>query len=312
VSSAVGQHSPFELLRTLFKGGLFLRNFVLSNDGDIKKVISRLTRCLFPNRAFLAVETADSQTFVAHVASGFMAELNASSGPASRQIIEFISQILEQQRNTGKLRWKRGVFAVLVGLDGSGKTTVARKLCGLAAMRERFTEVRYFHWLPSLSKPTEFPLPDPKPVPRKPKLQPNLWRSAISIQRLFKNIVLSNLAYWLHFGWRFRRSALLLTDRYYYNYFLDPASVRYYGPDSVLNWARRFFPKPDVVIVFQTSPEILRSRKQELSEEEILRQNQLLRALDFRARQTFTVDASLPVPHVTAAVMNAILKIAHE
>ena len=227
-------------------------------------------------------------------------------------MIEFISKMFQNRKAARKFRPKRGLFVVLVGLDGSGKTTVARKLCGLVAGEGRFDSVHYFHWLPRLSKHAEFSFPDLNPVPRKRKLEANIWRSSISIIRLLKNILLTNLAYWSRLHWRLRRNALILMDRYYYNYYLDPASVKYYGPGWLLEWARRLFPKPDLVVVLKTRPQILLSRKQELSEEEVLRQIQVLDRLQFRAGHTIEVDASLSPGEVARKVMEKILEVADE
>jgi len=141
----------------------------------------------------------------------------------------------------GRLPYSRGAMVVLVGLDGSGKTTVARNICSLAAQRERFRKVRYFHWLPSILGRSEIPLPEYRNLPRKPALRPNTLRSWLSAARLFKNIVRANISYLIRVRPLLRAGSLVLVDRYFYNYFLDPVSVKYYGPAWLLERA----PRPD-------------------------------------------------------------------
>src|SRR6266436_4096588 len=86
-------------------------------------------------------------------------------------------------------RKTRGAFVVLVGLDGSGKTTVARKICCRVAARNSFHQVRYSHWQPKLTRQTRFPLPDFTEVPRKKPQKKNVVRWLTSALRLFKNLV---------------------------------------------------------------------------------------------------------------------------
>jgi thymidylate kinase len=209
------------------------------------------------------------------------------------QIIQFIASILEPRLQPRPAR-QRSALVVLVGLDGSGKTTVAREICCQAARTENFRGIRYFHWRPAVFGQAALPLPEFRNVPRKPRLNGNPVRSLLSIARLLKNLVLSNLAYWLRVGPMLRRGGLVLVDRYYYNYYLDPVSVKYYGPSWLLDRLCPFFPRPDLVVVLRAPSEVLLARKQELSAEEISRQIALLDRLPIKAGGVLELDASRP------------------
>jgi thymidylate kinase len=187
---------------------------------------------------------------------------------------------------------RRGAFVVLVGLDGSGKTTVARGICVRIPQSERFRQVRYYHWRPALFAGAELPLPEFRNVPRKEKLKSNLWQSMLSAARLAKNVVLWKLANFFRVQRTVNGGGLVLVDRYYYNYYLDPVSVKYYGPGGLLHRLSRYFPRPDAVVVLSAPAEVLLARKQELSAEEIGRQSRVLEKIDFQAQRVITIDAT--------------------
>lgn len=295
-----------ERLRTLFKGGLFLRLYQVS-DSQIHTVLESHARYLYPSRTFVAAEAPQFGVVLTHIESGFMAEVEPSNGTGGSidAVIQFISAILERRRLRRREKPPtRGAFVVLVGLDGSGKTTVARKICCRVAGRNSFQQVRYFHWQLKLTKETRFPLPDLIEVPRKARQKKNIANSLWSALRLFKNVALANLAYWIRTRRLLRRGALILVDRYYYNYFLDPISVKYYGPDWLLERARRLFPKPDLVVVLKAPANILLARKQELSVEEVQRQNEILEGLRFDSREVLALDAGRPPDELAEIILD--------
>jgi len=205
---------------------------------------------------------------------------------------------------------RAGLFAVLVGLDGSGKTTLARNLAALVAHGRHFAGMRYFHWLPGLRPAFEFPLPEPGNQPRKEKLESGFVQSLLSAARLAKNLFRARLAYWLTLRPLLRRGCLVLVDRYFYNYHLDPDSVKYAGPTWLLARAQKWFPRPDIVILLRAPMEVLRHRKQELPTAEIVRQAVTLDAMEFDAGRVVRADAGLPADEVARKTMTEIINVA--
>jgi len=296
-------------LYALFKGGMFICSRQLSDEGAFKKIIRTHSRYLYPSRSFVWIEPAQGQTLLAHVQTGFMAELNPNGGARdpSDGIIEFISRILE--RRTRRRPKQKGAFVVILGLDGSGKTTVARTLCLLALEQNRFDQVRYSHWQLPLTRDPEFPSPDHRNLPRKPMRTHSLVRSLFSASRLGKNLLRANLAYWLRVRALLRRNSLVLVDRYFYNYFLDPVSVKYYGPAWLAESLRPLFPRPDLVVVLEAPADVLLARKQELSREQVIRQIDLLRRLRLDAAHTLRLDARRPAPENARAIWKKLVEL---
>ena len=298
-------------LRTLFKGGLFVRHYRLTRDTDLGKIIKTHPRHLYPSRAFLCMEDSRQRVCLAHGGTGFMADsaTNESDGKndSSTFLIEFISAVLEKERQSHQTAGRpRGTFAVLIGLDGSGKTTLARNLCRLTSAGARFDGVCYYHWRPKLWNRSEFPLPEFSETPRKEPLRKTWLNSILSCLRLLKNVLLTNLAWHLRVRWLARRNHLVLIDRYFYNYHLDPDSVKYVGPRWFLKLLLPLFPRPDLVITLDAGAETLLARKRELSSEQITRQIAIKDNLDFRGTPCVAVDAresALRVAEMALAAM---------
>ncbi|HNQ73011.1 MAG TPA: hypothetical protein PKN95_05345 [Verrucomicrobiota bacterium] len=305
-----------ERRRVLFKGGLFIGCHRVAQDPDLTSALRALLRGRCPARTMLCMEDSAGRLYLAHPTTGFMATCtpDAPARPAdfSRKFVEFTATVLAhctaQRRGTPAVAARRGTFCVLVGLDGAGKTTLARNLCEYVAMEGGFSGVRYFHWRPRIFRSFELPLPEFKNLPRKSPLAPNCCNAILSGVRLLKNVLLIHIA----FAWRVRpllkRNHLVLIDRFFYNYYLDPVSMKYAGPAVWIAWVRRLLPQPDVVIKLAAPPEILRQRKQELSDAEIRRQMELLADLPVLSSRVLAADAAQPAAAVAHAVLAEIRK----
>ena len=89
-------------IRTLFKGGLFLRAYRVARDTDVAPVLGTHARYMYPSRTFVGGEDSAGRLYFAHVSTGFMT--TSPPGPApggedfSQSFIKFISDILERIR----------------------------------------------------------------------------------------------------------------------------------------------------------------------------------------------------------------------
>ena len=295
-------------VQTMFKGGLYIRAYRVEKDADIPRVIRSHTRHIYSRRTFVCGEDSSGQLYFGHVKSGFMASVDGTAAEGqtfSKSFIEFVSDILERGRTLSpQPRSSRpGLFCVLVGLDGSGKTTLGRNLCDLSIINNRFAGVRYFHWRPKCLRHVEWPLPEFRETPRKPQLAQSPINTTLSCLRIARNGLLAWLAWHLKVRPMVRQGYLVLVDRYFYNYHLDPASVKFSAPSSVLKFMQKLFPAPDLVVKLRAPKDVLLARKRELSAEEIAQQVERMDSLDVAPARVVTADATLLPEQVARNVM---------
>jgi thymidylate kinase len=235
----------------------------------------------------------------------------ADDGAWAAWLTDFVASTLEHEAArdeaetftaaAGKRR-ERGAFCVLVGLDGSGKTTLAREWIAQLTARGAGGGVRYFHWVPSL-RAVEFPWPESGNRPRHRGLGRGPVALVLSAARLLKNCVRARLVWVLRLQPWLRGGGTVIVDRYFYNYFLDPASVKYSGPRRLLTRVTRWFPQPDLVVVLRAPMEVLLARKQELTEAELREQAARLDALDFGRARVLRLESTRPPSELAEAVV---------
>ncbi|HEC05352.1 MAG TPA: hypothetical protein ENJ12_00740, partial [Thiolapillus brandeum] len=108
----------------------------------------------------------------------------------------------------------RGKFIVLVGPDGTGKTTVAQAIREMQG--DRYAGIHCFHWRPGL-----LPVPGRRTTaadtgqagapPRDFK-----YGTMLSLLRFFYYLTDFVLGYWLEIRPRLRRGELVIGERWYY------------------------------------------------------------------------------------------------
>ena len=312
-SSGHGWQMRWRRVRTMFKGGLYIRAYRVGNDADMPRVIRAHARHIYGRRTFVCGEDSSGRLYFGHVKTGFMASVEGSTvgrQAFSKSFIEFVSDVLERARSVSPQAGppRPGLFCVLVGLDGSGKTTLGRNLCDLSVINARFAGARYFHWRPKCFRHVEWPLPEFRETPRKPQLTRNLTNTALSLVRIARNGLLARLAWHLKVRPMVRQGYLVLVDRYFYNYHLDPASVKFSAPAGVLKLMQKLFPAPDLVVKLRAPKDVLLARKQELSPEEIGRQVERMDSLDVAPARVVIADATLSAEQVARNVMAEITK----
>jgi thymidylate kinase len=167
-------------------------------------------------------------------------------------------------------RWFQptGVFVVVLGPDGAGKSTTVGRLT--EAVGSCFRRQRIYHWRPNVIAPQKesgVPVTDPHDEPPRGELG-----SIVALFALF-------LDYWLGFVFVIRsllaRSGLIVFDRYYHDLLIDPLRYRYGGPMWLAKFIGRFVPPPDLLfLVLDAEEQVILSRKREVPPEELRRQRE--------------------------------------
>jgi thymidylate kinase len=188
-----------------------------------------------------------------------------------------------------------GLFIVLIGPDGSGKSTVSQGLQRL--FKPLFTRTRYFHshfavlprlrdlvkiakWRDFKDEASDASLVA-NPAQREIKFSP--LRSLVYLVYYGLDYVLGNPIMWYTRG----KGEFIIFDRYYYDYLIQRGMSL---PRWIINLVMRMIPFPDVVIYLKNSPDVVLARKPELTREEIARQGAACSELISRLPCAYVVE----------------------
>jgi thymidylate kinase len=197
-------------------------------------------------------------------------------------------------------RWLQptGLFVVVLGPDGSGKSTVINHVVGVTG--PMFRRHKFFHWRPALlwgrKHDGDTTQPHSRPV------HSSLWSTA----RLFGHL----LDYWLGYCISIRpslaRSSLVVFDRYFQDVIADPKRYRFGGPGWLVRLLGRLVPKPDLCIILDAPVDVIFSRKREVAAQELQSQKVEYLRIANHDRRSRVIDAAAPLPQVVAAVAEAV------
>ncbi len=163
-----------------------------------------------------------------------------------------------------------GVVVVLCGADGCGKTTAGKLLVEMLGGTFSPDKGRQFHWKPPVFSGRRRAARGAVTAPHAQPLR-GLAGSMIFFAVHWLEFVFGAPLKLLPITFR---GGLVLIDRHYYDFFVDQRRYRLRLPMSVVRAGYALLPKPDLVLVLDAPTAVLRSRKQEVSEEETARQRE--------------------------------------
>lgn len=192
-----------------------------------------------------------------------------------------------------------GLLICFLGPDGSGKSSIITRVQDDLAPLFRRTQT--YHLRPHFGHRMK----DQGPV-RAPHAEPtrNIVASILKSIFYFADYT---IGYWWSIWPRRVRSTLILFDRYFYDLIVDPRRLRYGGPKWAPAFLAKCIPAPDLVIYLDAPPEVLLSRKQEVSASELERQRREYSSLINKLRNGYKVDASQPLAEVVENVERIIV-----
>jgi hypothetical protein len=111
---------------------------------------------------------------------------------------------------------------------------------------------------------------------------------------------------WYAYFFHEKKETLLICDRYYHDLLVDPMRYRFGAPRWTAVLVGKLMPRPKLWILLDAPPEVLQSRKQEVSPKETARQCGAY--LDFarKQRKCVIIDASQSLENVIVNAERAI------
>ena len=194
-------------------------------------------------------------------------------------------------------------FVAFLGCDGSGKSAVIESAA--TRLREKGIPIATGHWRPEAfrSEPsgtTAATADDPHgQTPR------GTISSSLKLSWLWANWW---GGWWRNIGKR-ARLGVVLFDRYHADLLVDPRRYRYGGPMWLARLASRCMPQPDAVFFLDAEPDVLLSRKQEVSREALATARKAYLELCTGNSRCHVIDASRPLEDVVADVCGKIAAI---
>lgn len=216
--------------------------------------------------------------------------------------------LLFVRRWISRLMRPTGLWIVIAGPDGSGKSSLAAELADRVgpSFRRRLS----LHWSPGI-------LPRPGSLVGRDARDPERPHGSATHGPLVS--ALATLYHWLDhaigYAARIRptivRSGLVVMERGFLDAAIDPRRYRLNGA-AFAGTLGRLLPRPHLTILLLGDARVVHSRKPELSVNEIERQQNLWVGLRDRLGAVAIVDSGLSFDEVVAASLEAILARASE
>lgn len=191
-------------------------------------------------------------------------------------------------------------FIVLIGCDGSGKSAV---ITGVSEqLRTQGINVSCGHWRPkafarSSQGTVAAAVDDPHGRPSR-----GLATSILKLGWLWLNWW---VAWWTGLR-KASRNGVVLFDRFHGDLWVDPKRYLYGGPLWLARMATQIMPQPDLILFLDAPPEVLLTRKQEVSRGALENSRRRYLELGRWYRRFLIIDVTQSLEQVVEVVMERI------
>lgn len=206
-----------------------------------------------------------------------------------------------------RLRRPTACTVAFLGIDGSGKSSLIRSL--REQLASSFPRIVYRHFKPNfLERPAR---PATRSVQFPVDIRPGV--SVLGLTRLAYYLVDYSLGYLVNVWPQRLRSALVIFDRHFYDLWIDPIRLRNRIPMMLARAFAWGIPKPDLIFVVDTPPEVAHVRKPIGPPlEEVARQRAAYLGLAREFDHVTIVDGQKEVAALASEVIEVILDRMHE
>jgi thymidylate kinase len=208
------------------------------------------------------------------------------------------------KRYLGRVVQPPGAKIVLLGTDGSGKSSVATQL--LDALHGTFYKDKsiHAHWKPSVflrrRRAERPPTTDPHgQVPR------GWFLSQLALVYHWLEFLAGSVVQYLP---ALFRNGMVLVERHHYDFIADPRRYRLQPPSAIIRFAFRLLRTPDLVFLLDAPPEVLHARKPELTLEETRKGRNAYLELVRGLPNGRVIDATQPLDPVVRQITLEILR----
>ncbi|MGC1296907.1 MAG: hypothetical protein WA869_17895 [Alloacidobacterium sp.] len=195
-----------------------------------------------------------------------------------------------------------GVFCVLLGPDGVGKSTTIQRL--QLELQVLLGPCRNERWRPGIIRKVA---PDTfKRMPHSKSPRGNI-ASAFSLFGLALDF---SIGYVISAYPAMARSETIIFDRYFHDLLIDPRRYRYAGPMWLPRYFSRFIPPGSAIfVILDADEEVIFRRKQELPLDELRRQRKAYRSFGSRMPNSMIVNSEKPVDEIVSEIVDRIVGI---
>ncbi|QXE19769.1 hypothetical protein [Clostridium sp. 001] len=183
-------------------------------------------------------------------------------------------KIFDTKRKIDRILHPTGLFIVLLGVDGAGKTTISDQL--MKRYITAFRRINHYHSRVRILKDISQMKSGAEPIdashPHGKKHKAGKIVSVVKFGYYFLDFLIGNAI----ITKAKIRSSLVLVERYYYDYTIDKVRYNLNLSDGFLKFFGHFIKKPDAIFVLTGDSKILLKRKYEITIEEINEQKRRL------------------------------------
>lgn len=199
--------------------------------------------------------------------------------------------VFDIKRKVDRIFHPTGMFIVLLGVDGAGKTTIAEKLKN--RYQTAFRKIDHYHSrvrvLKDISQLKCGATPIDARDPHGKKHRSGKLVSAAKFGYYFFDFLIGNIL----ISKAKIKSTLVLIERYYYDYYIDKIRYNLNVSDNFLRFFDYFIKKPDIIIILTGDSRVLEERKHEISREEIDKQKERFKVMFAGNEKACYIDTTI-------------------